>query len=622
MRGASLVPLVLAAGSILGACADVSGDPADTGDDPATYDAGLEGGGEPADASADTGDWGGDAMTTTPPPEHNDDALLARSDGDLAFSREGMSECYDATCEAPGCQEVRSCCVGAGTCCAPVAASMLPNLGSADCDDGAADTCLAGVATFGEPTPSIIGGAISPGGDGAGDSGLLTTAAADLTVHRLTVTADFTRGSDCLAGCFETAGVGITSQSMVTGELRTLAALQYSAARDRLLLMVRDVVIDSIHMPDLTESYVLDLQPTGEVAVRTSTDSTTRLTARYTPTRDARVAVFGHSINPSFDSSPTTIRIVEMALGLCDVPTGWGDRRQVLVDGAPVLTGSASLAAGADRALAYEDDGGISFALGTASEHEFTAVTPTDPAVDADTVASLVTGAATFSDPELVRHEDGWRLFFTLRDDGVASIAHRDFSLDFQTAQPVVVTVGARTMMVEGANDVTIEVSEPTVIEHESGVHVLAVRARTDTESWLEVYRTPGGTTDSFNLIEATSLRGLTARGAAPASGFSRDEVGQPALSIHNGAWHLHFAARRGTRSSIGLLVSDNLIHWRSPTGTAVLDAGAAPWEALGVSAPDAVATGDMFEMVYAGLDGWRSTLAWATRRGTDSGGF
>ncbi|RLB48567.1 MAG: hypothetical protein DRJ42_22915 [Deltaproteobacteria bacterium] len=568
-----------------------------------------------SDSAAPTADAG--------PPPPAEQGLLARDASEDRFSSaSGMAECFTGECGASSCDSVRSCCVGAGTCCAPLAASVLPSLDSSSCGDGPAGDCFAGVTLFGSPTPSISGDGISPGGDGDGDSGFLTDATVDLTQHRVSVTAKFTSDSTCDAGCFETAGVGVTTQSAVTGELRTLASLQYAASRKRLMLMVRDVVVWFDDDPPLATDYVLDLQPTGEVSVRAGLGGSALFTAHYRPDREAHLAVFGHSLNPAGGDSPTTIQIMDVAVELCDVPTGWRDRQQVLVDGAPVFGRSASLATGANRALAYEQGGEIFFALGTDVPHEFTSIALPGTSVSPATVASLVSGTATVSDPELVRHGEGWRLFFTLRDDGIASIARQDFSLDFQTEELPEIAVGSRTETFDDMNDVTIGVSEPTVFEHDSGAWVLIVRAQTPAGTWLEIHRSEAMAADTFNLFDVPLLRSLTGRGDGVTEGFSRDEVAHPALSIHNGAWHLHFSARRGTRTSIGLLVSDDLLGWRSPTGGAVLDAGAANWEALGVSQADVTGAGDTLEMVYSGLDGVRSTLGWATRSGTDSGSF
>jgi len=561
-----------------------------------------------------------DAGVTHPPADRG---LLARDASEDRFSSaSGMAECFTGECGGDGCDSVRSCCVGAGTCCAPVAASVLPTLDSSSCDDGPAGDCFAGVTLFGSPTPSISGDGISPGGDGDGDSGFLTDATVDLTQHRVSVTAHFTPSGTCDARCFETAGVGVTTQSEVTGELRTLASLQYAAARDRLMLMVRDVVVWFDDAPPMDTDYVLDLQPTGEVSVRAALSGRALFTAHYRPDREAHLAIFGHSLNPAGGESPTTIQIMHVAVDLCDVPTGWRNRQQVLVDGGPVFGESASLTTGADRALAYEQGGEIYIALGTVVPHEFTSVALPATSVSPATVASLVSGTATVSDPELVRRGEGWRLFFTLRDNGVPSIGRQDFSLDFETAEPPQVAVRSRTETLDDMNDVTTGVSEPTVFEHESGEQVLVVRGEDPAGTWLEIYRSDTAAPDTFNLFDLPALKALTGRGDGSAAGFDRDEVGHPALSIHNGAWHLHYSARRGTRTSIGLLVSDDLLDWRSPTGGAVLDADAANWQALGVSEADATGAGDTLEMVYSGLDGVRSTLGWATRSGTDNGTF
>jgi hypothetical protein len=83
-------------------------------------------------------------------------------------------------------------------------------------------------------------------------------------------------------------------------------------------------------------------------------------------------------------------------------------------------------------------------------------------------------------------------------------------------------------------------------------------------------------------------------------------------LIIHNSAYHLYYARRTGTRWSVELAVSDELILWRSMGE--VLGGSNEGFDSLGARSPDALSQPDRIDIVYAGQDGVSFRLGTASR--------
>jgi hypothetical protein len=111
--------------------------------------------------------------------------------------------------------------------------------------------------------------------------------------------------------------------------------------------------------------------------------------------------------------------------------------------------------------------------------------------------------------------------------------------------------------------------------------------------------------TDWARVVDGT-LEQLT-RVESPTS-----EVTEPSLVIHNSAYQLYYARRSGTRWSVELLVSDELLIWRSMGG--VLGGSSEAFDSLGARSPDVISGPDRLDIVYAGQDGVAFQLGTASR--------
>jgi hypothetical protein len=89
-------------------------------------------------------------------------------------------------------------------------------------------------------------------------------------------------------------------------------------------------------------------------------------------------------------------------------------------------------------------------------------------------------------------------------------------------------------------------------------------------------------------------------------------EITEPSLMIHNSAYQLYYARRNGTRWSVELLVSDELLLWR-PLGD-VLGGSDEAYDSLGARSPDVISRPDRIDIVYSGQDGVAFRLGTASR--------
>jgi hypothetical protein len=117
-------------------------------------------------------------------------------------------------------------------------------------------------------------------------------------------------------------------------------------------------------------------------------------------------------------------------------------------------------------------------------------------------------------------------------------------------------------------------------------------------------------------------VRSRDGRGIA----FDVDEVAAPALVAYRGLLRLYYAGRRGTRWAIGLMVSEDGIHWWPANGGAPILTGsgaAMAFDALSVSDPDPVVVdpnpdvhGDEeLRLYYTGSDGVNMAIGLARLR-------
>jgi hypothetical protein len=486
----------------------------------------------------------------------------------------------------------------------------------------AADCFGAIVTPFGSPEPGIYAGAIVPGGSALREGGLLVGAPIDLTTHRARISAIFEPSIGCDEDCVESVAVGVTAQDAITSTVRPIAGLVYSSSLHRMSLVVGDVAVHRFEGVTAAERFTLDLEPSGVLTVERGEPGAggERFEATFVPPASARVVIWGRSINPPPDVAPTRLSGFQPTVSLCDVPTAWRARRAITVrdTGGTVVDGDVRAPSFLDtaegRLLAFEQGGAIHLARRTTGD-EHTLVSDA-PILEAnDTIAWM---SASVGDPELVAIDGGGvELWFTARGDrawiGRVALAP---TLDALAGAPEPITVAASTRAFDTA---AIALFEPTLYHHASGEWVLAARGSLEPGA-EEIVVLRSHDRASFTFHDAERLAALTRRPVQTPL-FDADELSHPSLVIHNGAWQLYYAGRRGARSAIGLFLSDDLVEWRRiDPEEPVLRSTRDTFDSVAVSAPDVTVTPSGLELTYEASDGVRSVLGAAERVATDRG--
>lgn len=608
----------------------------------------LDGGVPSADADIDLPDAGftdgadgADAMmpapsdsgTEAPPGIPADPSRSAPGDGELlAGGGAGpVAACFDgadndgaggADCADSACSGLASCCVGQGDCCGAAPTNPLPaSLDFSTCVGTAFDACaatldadrVAGLVAFGSPSPFLDDGALAPGGDLDFDSGATIGAPVDLTAHRLVLSATFADAEGCGDVCLESVALGVTEQVGLgaTSHVRPAAALLFSASRNSVALVVASEVVASYPRGDASESWELILRPTGTVTVRR--DGVELLSTAWLPTPSAQVLVYGRSRNPTATGEAgARIRTLGTELSLCDMPRAWRERAPVALedgDGSALefdrVTG-ADLAAGPSETLLLVGDEGRLLAATEDSARPGTFVL-TAPAADAALVPAFDYDALGVSDPTVAWNEaaTAYEAFFTATAaDGTRSIGHA------MQAAGAMAFVAEPAAILSPADFGFAHLDHPTALRHSH--HLLIARATlTDGREQLVAFVDEGA---GFAPFASGDLATITDTG-----NDDNDALGGLSLVIHDHAYHLYFAQRRGTRWQIGLLASDAFVSWRR-VDDAALGASGVGFDRLGASGPAARSLGDEIELLFVGHDGVRNTLARTHRLATDDG--
>jgi len=216
-------------------------------------------------------------------------------------------------------------------------------------------------------------------------------------------------------------------------------------------------------------------------------------------------------------------------------------------------------------------------------------------------------------DPELLWDGSQWVVYYTaVGVDGALSIG-RAVAAGGSLAQ----LTADDTALISPHDHVDLDGLEmPTVARLTAGYtapfYVMIVRATNSSGSTTRLLPFSSRDGQSWERFWGSELETRTMRTkGATGSGFDADEIASPSLMVRNGAYHLYYAGRRGTRWRLGLLVSDAVVYWREiDEGVPVLTASEQPFERVGVMDPDVTAQGNEVELVYSGWDGARTTLA------------
>lgn len=591
------------------ACTSVGGSTADV--PPWTpADAGTR---ERTDSSSpDLGNDGGGITE----PTADAGSSAGETDLGLCFDGRDNDDNHVMDCAERSCQILSgACCVGRGTaaCCAlPVAAPLLDFAGCG----GDPSACLgaSGGVAFGS---SGATGALALSGDGSADTGVWLGQTHDLESSRVVLSARLALPA-CDSSCTAFAAIGLTAQDFRAGapdNVRPIVALVASASLGEVRLMLGDAVAWSAPLPSGTSGgeavYELTLAPDGTVAVSQDGVGIT-IASRFAPVRDAHVVVYGRSRNPSGPLPPAIADDIAVSDSLCDVPSAWQSRLQVLPMPGSGTTPTqdfrgpgAVLDADGKAYVAYASP--ASGALSLAEESGA-------PGVEARVLITTTTivnppADARYADPELVRAPDGeWLLYATRVDASGRSIVR--FAGDSGTAPTFAATPVAASLTMPTELD-GAALSEPAVA-YDLGASTWRM--------WLHAADAASG----HRIVELSSADGQTwamtgtVVSTRPAlGGFDADEVGAPAVVQRGGAWSLYFAGRRGARWAIGLVASDDRQHWTAPVFA--LSATGTEFDSLSVSDPSVVTRGESVELYYVGSNGVHALVGRAVRGATST---
>ena len=101
------------------------------------------------------------------------------------------------------------------------------------------------------------------------------------------------------------------------------------------------------------------------------------------------------------------------------------------------------------------------------------------------------------------------------------------------------------------------------------------------------------------------------------------DEVADPTILTHAGAYLLHYSRRRGARWSVGAFASHTFLHWRRLDETGpILSRTTFGFDSLSVRSPTLISNASGLEMVYVATSGEQDQLGYAVREASSEGMF
>lgn len=546
-------------------------------------------------------------------PERNPGDFLGLS-MDSAEVAQGYSDaalaCYASpnACSDPECGAFASCCVNTGACCAPIVdeAPLPATLDFRSCAGQDVVECAeasgTNALTFGVLEPVLNARGLVPNGTAEAEGGAVIGAPVNLASQRVELDVQFSLPIGCSGTCLESAGVAFTATapgSFVQADV----GLLLSGSREVVNVMIGNEVADSFYAAPGSTKWRMVLSPDGSAQVFRDAELQGRYAFDAAALTQAQLVAFGRNLSDSSDSA--TIAAIQVQLAYCDNPQAWRERQPVSVSIATNDFSRHSFGAapsivelGQSRHVAYELDGAI-YVGEQLSPGEVVVSEPTPSLLPSEPHEAM-----GLRDPELVWDGNSVFLFYTALDEsGVGSIgvAMADESLaQFNKASaPVLAATG----------DV-VSYDAPTVVFRD-GLWLLVVRATLPSGATeLQAFYTSNLDAGWARIVDGALEQLTTVQ--SPTS-----EVTEPSLMIHNSAYQLYYARRSGTRWSLELLVSDELLLWRS-MGDVLGDSEEA-FDELGARSPDVISGPDRVDIVYSGQDGVAFQLGTATRAAPSS---
>jgi len=573
--------------------------------------AGENGSGGQGGAAAPNFDQGNAGVTDNPVGElfANPDRvppIVPSADAEAAADYSSAARaCYvsEDACTDSACGAFASCCVNNGTCCKPIVDDPpLPSvLDFQQCAGLTVDECAEGAGssavTFGELEPVLSGRGLVPNGTATAEGGALIGGLMSLSSQRVELGIQFTLPVGCAGTCLESAGVAFTG-SVPDAFVDAEVGLLLSGSRDAVNLMIGNAVADSFDAGSDSTQWLLSLSPGGSAQVFRNGNLLGTYPFDTVALEEAQLVVFGRNLGAATTSA--AIATVEVESSFCDNPQAWTERQPASITlGGTEVPGHASghgpsiVNDGVRKRMAYEVDGAI-FISEEEAPGDFV-LTDLSPAL----IATESYEAGGVGDPELVWDGNLLFLFYTALDaNGAGSIGIA------QSAQDPPMFAKADGPSLVSTGDV-VSYDAPSVV-YRNGLWLLVVRATLSSGSTeLRAFYTSDLDTGWAPVING-ELEQRT-RVDSPTS-----EITDPSLIIHNSAYHLYYARRTGTRWSVELAVSDELLLWR-PMGD-VLGGSDEDFDSLGARSPDALSEQDRIDIVYAGQDGVSFRLGTASR--------
>jgi len=315
-------------------------------------------------------------------------------------------------------------------------------------------------------------------------------------------------------------------------------------------------------------------------------------------TSPVRAIVYGRTENPTATEPSARVLDVSVTPRVCDMPAALArpDATSVPAPGDDPSWTAGVRAVTQPHVLRYEDPPGspqVRMVLDVDGELHLA-----EPGMGGFVLLSRVGepvlepaeswSADGVSDPALLWVDGALRLLFTGWEDGRGTIGRATW--DAATERFVV--DGPIDGMTASA-DTGFSAASPF---DAGGDTLVAVRLDDASGHRIAIYGLSGLSAFSSATVRAPDTADLFA--------FDHDEVDDPAVIFHDQVYRLYFAGRRGTRWSIGVLVSDDGDRWRLIDDAPVLAADGTGFDALGARGPAPDVEAGAVQLYYAGDDG------------------
>ncbi|MFN0063076.1 MAG: hypothetical protein ACKVPX_11245 [Myxococcaceae bacterium] len=529
-------------------------------------------------------------------------------------TEEEEAVCYDtadndsddaADCADSGCEGLVPCCVSrAEGCC--VAKTSLFSRDFGACTSVTVDKCAPEVALYGSPL--LTDGALAPTGV-AGENGVYFRAPLDPVGANLRIVFEGARASECSGSCLNYVSIGLTDRPPTPSDFRAYYNVAVTLLPAFGTLQIRspwDATMAAFPIDAGFHRYAMDITTNGRLTLSEIDSTGATLTTLASDVSvvlndPAYLAISGQRENMPPGVTPSRVRSVSVERGRCDRPQASRQEAAAVIpaSGTPEVSslsdidgvGRAVNAAGLELVV-VDVDGAF---------HEFRKVSGTYRPVGSlatpalSTAAIPLSGVTRIADPWLVADEAAgrWQLYFTMwtsaRNASIARVSSLpSFSNTFDLSTFAVVADPAVGGGVDAYEMPTV-LGDLMIVRVKGGDLAFFVRLERTETGWIA---SEGG------VLEGEIHRaGVSIPGA-----LDRDEIADPALVFEGGSYRLYYAARRGTRWGMALLMSEGGRQWHKPLGEApVWERDEASFASLAVRDPAPWVNDGQVELLFRG---------------------